>query len=90
MNGMEILFQGFGAKSPYSHHKFHHKRHCVQWCYPLSQQFTQDFIELPWFDACLWYYVRLDKKYLYDFSRFWYPMTLFYTNIGHQVPWHPP
>ena len=65
MNGMEISqknkFQGFGTKL---HHNFHHKRHQVQWYYHLSQQFTQDFIELPWFDAYLWYDVRLDREYL--------------------------
>ena len=66
MNGMEISqknnFQVFGQL--YLHHNFHHKRHRVQWYYHLNQQFTQDFIQLPWFDAYLWYNVRLEKKYL--------------------------
>ena len=43
----KIRFQGFGTKSPYFHHNFHHKRHQVQWYYHLSQQFTQEFMELP-------------------------------------------
>ena len=61
----KISFQGFGTPNhPILHHNFHHKRHQVQWYYHLSQQFTQDFIELPWFDAYLWYNVRLDMKYL--------------------------
>ena len=60
----KISFQGFGTKSPYLHHNFHHKRHRVQWYYHLSQQFKQDLIELPWFDDYLWYNVRLEKKYL--------------------------
>ena len=53
----KISFQGFGTKSPILHHNFHHKRHQVQRYYHLSQQFKQDFIELPWFDAYLWYNV---------------------------------
>ena len=57
----KISFQGFGTKPPYFHHNFHHQVQCY---YHLSQQFTQDFIELPWFDAYLWYNVRLDRKYL--------------------------
>ena len=69
MNGMEIsqknkFFKVLAPNHPILHHNFLHKRHQVQWYYHLSQQFTQDFIELSWFDAYLWYNVSLDRKYL--------------------------
>ena len=68
MNGMDISQKNkvLAPNHPILHHNFHHKRHQVQWFYHLSQQFTQDFIELPWFDAYSWYnvHVRLDRKYL--------------------------
>ena len=69
MNGMDKSQQNkfsriWHENHPILHHNFHHKLHQVQWYYHLRQQFTHDFIELPWFDAYLWYNVRLDKKYL--------------------------
>ena len=66
MNGMEISQKNKFSRfcHPILHHNFHYKRHQVQWYYHLSQQSTQDFIELPWLDAYFWYSVRLDRKYL--------------------------
>ena len=61
----KICFQGFGTNHPVLHHNFHHKRrHRVQWYYHLSQQFTQNFIAYPWFDAYYGNNVRLDRKYI--------------------------
>ena len=51
MNGMEISqkisFKVLAPNHSILHHNIHLKRHQVQWYYHLSQQFTQDFIELP-------------------------------------------
>ena len=61
---MKISFQGLAPNHPVLHHNFHLKRHQGQCNYHFSQQFTHVCIELPWFDAYLWYNVRLDRKNL--------------------------